>query len=254
MRERGIFLFFVFLFLAFSSGSTEEYPAARGAVNDFAGLLSSSEQQQLEAELRRFFDRTGAALVIATFESLDGVPIEDYGVGLFEKWKIGTKGLDKGLLILIAKSERKIRFEVGYGLEEVLPDGRCGEIIRTKITPRFKEGDFSGGISAGVSEVERILEKYFSTGQVERRKSDSIDRFPPILLFFIVLIIAVFVISAIRKGALYPGYYRRRSGWGGFWMGSGLGGWSGGGGGGFSGGFGGFGGGASGGGGATGGW
>lgn len=252
----------LFSFLIFTSAFSQNYPAPTGAVNDFAGLLNSSQKQELEQSLRAFFERTGAAIVVATFESLDGVPIEDYAVGLFEKWKPGKKGLDNGLLILVAKEERKIRFEVGYGLEPVLPDGRCGEIIRTKMTPRFREGDFYSGIAAGVAEATRILEKYYATGEIEKPKTGPPSWFLILLLFFVGGIILVFVFTAIRKAG-QPGYMRGshwQKGWHGipWWMsGKSSGGWSSGGsggGGGFSGGFGGFGGGSSGGGGATGGW
>jgi len=254
VRVRAGFLFLFLVFLFWAASQAQKYPTPLGAANDFAGLLSSSQRNQLETELRGFFDRTGAAVVVATVESLDGVPIEDFAVGLFEKWKIGQKGLDNGLLIVIAKSERKIRFEVGYGLEAVLPDGRCGEIIRTKMTPRFKEGDYAAGIFAAMAEVEQILEKYFATGEIPKQKTGAQDWLPVLPLFLVGGIIMLFVLNAVRKAARYPGYYGRRSGRGGFWMGGGLGGWSSGGGGGFSGGFGGFGGGSSGGGGATGGW
>ncbi len=251
-----------FLFAVYASAFAQDYPAPTGAVNDFAGLLNSSQRQELEQNLRGFFDRTGCAIVVATFESLDGVPIEDFAVGLFEKWKIGQKGQDNGLLILVAKEERKIRFEVGYGLEPVLPDGRAGEIIRTQMTPRFREGDYPGGISAGVAEAERILEKFFATGEIEKPRSGPPDWFLILLLFFVGGIIIVFVFTALRK-ASQPGYMRGshwQKGQHGipWWMGGrSSGGWSSGGGsggGGFGGGFGGFGGGSSGGGGATGGW
>ena len=251
--------FFVIFFLLFTSAFAQNYPSPAGAVNDFAGLLSSSQRSDLEQNLRGFFDRTGAAIVVATFESLEGVPIEDYAVGLFEKWKIGQKGRDFGILILVAKQERKIRFEVGYGLEPVIPDGRAGEIIRTQMTPRFREGDYAGGIFAAVAEVERILEKYFATGEIEKPRSGPPGWLLILLLFFVGGIILVFVFSAIRKAGM-PGYMqgshwqKGRQGipW---WMGGGSsGGSSGGSGGGVGGGFGGFGGGSSGGGGATGGW
>lgn len=254
--------FFALCFLLFSSAFAQEYPSPAGAVNDYAGLLNSSQRQELEQNLRSFFDRTGGAIVVATFESLDGVPIEDYAVGLFEKWKIGQKGLDNGLLILVAKQERKIRFEVGYGLEPVLPDGRAGEIIRTQIAPRFREGNYAGGIFAAVAEVERILEKYFATGEIEKPTSGGPPSWVPILLlFFVGGIVLVFVFSAIRKAGL-PRYMRGSHWQKGrhgipWWMGGGASGGSSGGGsggGGFGGGFGGFGGGSSGGGGATGGW
>ncbi|MCI0405878.1 MAG: TPM domain-containing protein, partial [candidate division Zixibacteria bacterium] len=189
--------FLLFSILIFFSASAQEYPAPAGAVNDFAGFLNSSERAKLEQNLRSFFDRTGCAIVVATFESLEGVPIEDFAVGLFEKWKIGQKGLDNGLLILIAKEERKIRFEVGYGLEPVLPDGRAGEIIRIQMTPRFREGDYAGGISAGVAEAGRILEKYFATGEIEKPRTGPPGWFLILLLFFVGGIILVFVFSAL---------------------------------------------------------
>lgn len=240
--------------LFFSFAFSQNYPSPAGAVNDFAGLLNSAEQQELEQNLRSFFDRTGAAVVVATFDSLAGIPIEDFGVGLFEKWKIGKKGLDNGLLIVIAKAEKKIRFEVGYGLEPVLPDGRCGEIIRTEMAPHFKSGDYSGGIFTGVAAVEEILDHYFATGELPKPASGPADWLPVILVIFAGGIVLFFVITAARKGAVSG--YRSRGVWGGFWWGGyGGGGWGGGGGhGGFGGGFGGFGGGSSGGGGATGGW
>ena len=249
------------LLLAFTPAFSQNYPAPTGAVNDFAGLLSSSQREELEQSLRAFFDRTGVAIVVATFQSLDGVPIEDFAVGLFEKWKPGKKGLDNGLLILVAKEERKIRFEVGYGLEPVIPDGRAGEIIRTEMTPRFREGDFYGGIAAGAAEAARILEKYYATGEIEKPKTGPPDWFLLLLLFFVGGIILVFVFTAIRK-ANQPGYMRGSHWQKGrhgipWWMGGGSSGGSSGGGsggGGFGGGFGGFGGGSSGGGGATGGW
>ncbi|HLG93506.1 MAG TPA: TPM domain-containing protein, partial [candidate division Zixibacteria bacterium] len=198
----------VFLFLVnFSFAYSQNYPSPAGAVNDFAGLLTSSQRLELEQNLREFFDRTGCAIVVATFESLEGVPVEDFSVGLFTKWKIGQKGQDFGLLILMAKEERKIRFEVGYGLEPVIPDGRAGEIIRTQMTPRFREGDYHGGISAGVTEAEKILEKYFATGEIEKAKSGPPDWFLILLLFFVGGIVLVFVFSAVRKAGL-PRYMR----------------------------------------------
>jgi uncharacterized protein len=240
----------------------QDYPAPRGAVNDFAGFLSSQQQNELEQRLRDFNSATGAAIVLATFESLNGVPIEDFAVGLFEQWKIGATGKDNGVLLVISRAERKIRFEVGYGLEPVLPDGRCGEIIRIKMTPRFKEGDYAGGILAGIAEAERILREYYATGEIPKSKPGSGAIFPLILLIFVLGIIGFFIFYALWRQSRLPsfmrrGHWQREHHWGPFSWTSGSGGWSsggGGGGGGFGGGFGGFGGGSSGGGGATGGW
>lgn len=218
-------------------------PTINRHVNDWAGLMTSRQVQQLDMQLRQFEDATSNQLVVATFPSLAGENIEDVSIRMFEAWQIGQKGRDNGLLLTVWKAERKIRIEVGYGLEPVLTDALAGQIIRDEMAPSFRQGDFYGGIIHGVKAIMAATQgEYTGRGSRARGKDDGGGiaglLFP--LLFF-------FLLFGRRRGAL-----------GGFMLGSLLGSAMGGRRGGFGGGggFGGFsgGGGFGGGGGASGGW
>lgn len=149
------------LVAAFLVGATparaETFPPPQGLVNDFAKMLSPDTRQRLEAELTALEKDTTAEVAVVTVDNLGGTTVEDYAVRLFEQWKIGKKGKDNGVLLLVAKEERKIRIEVGYGLEPIIPDGRAGRIIREEISPRFKEGDYDGGITAGITAIKGYI-------------------------------------------------------------------------------------------------
>ena len=125
-------------------------PQLHEHVTDFTNSLEFSAWRSLETELKQFEDSTSTQIVVLLIPSLQGEEITDYSIKVAEANKIGVKGRDNGLLILIAKEEKQIRFEVGYGLEGSLPDGLCDQIIRNEMRPRFREGDFYGGVKAGV--------------------------------------------------------------------------------------------------------
>ncbi|SHE64852.1 uncharacterized protein SAMN05443144_102218 [Fodinibius roseus] len=223
-----------------------------GHVNDFAGMLGSSERQQLETKLRNYRDTTTTVIAIATLESLNGISIEETATTLFNEWKMWEDDRDNGVLILIAPNDRKIRIEVGYGLEGAIPDVMANRIIRDILSPSFRKGDYYAGLDRATSAMIQLASGEY-TGQLtgersSRQEDDTIS-------FIIFVLFLVFVIYSSRRGGGGKGKGRRRTlGPGGFiWLGGGgFGGGSGGGGGfgGFSGG-GGFG---SGGGGASGGW
>jgi len=233
-----------------------------GYVNDHAGVLDETTRAKLEAFLDQLHTRTGAEFAILTMPSTAPLEPSEYKVKVFEKWKIGKKGEDTGLLMLVAVSERQVRFETGYGLEGTLPDVLETRIFRELMAPSFKQGDMAGGIVAGTLECARRIaaEKQVTLewdGRELRydepaRKRDRIPFWVVLILFLVISM----VISAINRGGGGPrrGY---RGGLGPM-MGGGWGGGFGGGGGGFGGGgggsFGGFGGGASGGGGGGGSW
>src|SRR5690606_1607435 len=122
--------------------SAQTFPKPGGYVNDFAKLYSDSYKQQLEKRLQTFEASTSAEVVIVTVNDLQDTTIDDYAVRLFEDWKIGKDKKDNGLLYLIAKEEREVRIEVGYGLESVVTDARAGRIIRDEVIPAFKDGDY----------------------------------------------------------------------------------------------------------------
>lgn len=243
-------------------------PPPDSPVLDQAGIIPDADEAALDAKLREYNARTGRAVIVATVSSLDGETIEMYAVRLFEKWGIGGKESDQGLLLLIAPTERKMRIEVGYGLHQYVTDALSGRIIRNDITPRFKQGDMAGGISAGVEALITQLDrtpaeaKAVAEAAAAAKAQSGVGEAAGAGAVFFWIILILFLVSMFarrRRGA-------RRSGidpgivlWGVseilHHMSNGGGGGSGfGGGGGGSGGFGGFGGGMSGGGGASGGW
>lgn len=231
-------------------------------VNDYAGLLDAATRQALEAELAQFETRTSNQIVVATFPSLEEESLEDYTVRLFDKWNLGQQGRNNGALLVVFLADKKIRIEVGYGLEGVLTDALSSRIIRNEMAPAFLAGNPAQGIIQGVRAIEQATQgEYKGVDRPVARRKEPLG-IVPIVLFIIIMIV---VSSAQRRGGgpvvVGPRGARRArhddwwggsgGGWGGGFGGGGGGGWGGGGGGGggFSGG-----GGSSGGGGASGGW
>lgn len=239
-------------FLSPLAALAQTFPPLTGRVVDAANVLKPEERAALEAKLKAHEDKTSDQVVVATVPSLGGTSVEDYANRLFRHWQLGQKKTNNGVLLLVAPNERRLRIEVGYGLEGALTDALSKVIIATAIAPQFQKGDFAGGIDAGVDAMLSVLtgdaEEWQRRAEVREDSSSPID---PIAAF-IILLILFFLISRMMRGARTgPGIRRRRGGpWiipTGGWSGGG-GGWSGGGGG-FSGG-----GGSSGGGGASGSW
>ncbi len=135
------------------------FPAHDGYVTDLAGVLDASTESNLESILTTLERETSAEVAVATVKSLDGMSVEEYANKLFAQWGVGKKQKDNGVLLLIAPAERELRIEVGYGLEGTLPDGLAGDIIRNTITPRFKAGDFNGGVTDGVSRIAAVVRR-----------------------------------------------------------------------------------------------
>lgn len=229
-------------------------PGARwGYVSDFAGALTEPRRDALEAKLRALDDSDSTQVAVVTLETLAGDPLESFSHRLAAQWGIGRQGRSNGVLLLVVTDDRSVRIEAGYGLEGRLTDILSGMIIRDHMVPRFREGDYAGGIEAGVDAIVAVVRGEFQgTGRVGPSTSPP-SRAVALVLFFVLM--AVFIIwrfSRMRRNVLIGG--RRRF--------SPVGPWPLGGGGrpfgGFSsgrgGGFGGFGGGGFGGGGASGRW
>jgi uncharacterized protein len=234
----------LFLFLTSSLIADGIYPdRINKHVNDWADILSSSQESQIENALKKHQAQSSNQIVVATFPSLEGESLEDVSVRMFEAWKLGQSGKDNGVLLSIFKQERKIRIEVGYGLEGALPDITAGKIIRNEITPLFKEGQWYGGVVAGLNGIIQAVQGEY-TGSDRPRSQRQKEKSSPLGLLFPLIIFLL-----LGRG--------RMGGLGGFFLGSMLGSAMGGrhgggggfGGGGFSGG-----GGFGGGGGASGGW
>lgn len=247
----------VFMLTAIAAVAQDlRFPAFTNYVVDEAGVLSPDAEAALVARLKSFQERTGKQLAVATVSSLQGTSVEDYGNRLFREWKLGDKDRNDGALLLVAPNERKVRIEVGYGLEGDLTDAVSRLIIENAILPRFKAGDFAGGISRGADDVMAVFSgqaEDFKQRAAERREAANDDA--AIVAFMTIAMLLLFFYILARQ-ARHGGVSRRRGPWiiggpgyGGGWGGGG--GWSGGGGGG---GFGGGGGGSSGGGGASGSW
>jgi uncharacterized protein len=248
---------------ATSAQERQAPPALEGAVNDFANVIGPADEAAIARVSEALRQASGDVIVVATVKTI--APFADarsYAVEMFENAGrgIGEKGQDNGLLVLLALDERQVRIEVGYGLEPFITDGFAGETSREAMVPRFREGDFGGGLRAGVERLAaRIAEGRDVTLPEDVVPPRPARRSPgglPIPGFLIALILYL-IISSIA------GRRPRRRGWGGHWsgwssgvgpFGGGFGGGFGGSSGGFGGGFGGFGGGRSGGGGGGASW
>jgi uncharacterized protein len=213
-----------------------EVPPATGYVNDTADMLSTATEQQLERGLREFENSDSTQLVVLTVPSLEGEVLEEYSLKVAESWGVGQRGKDNGALLLVARDDRKVRIEVGYGLEDRLTDLLSGRIIDHEITPRFRQGDFDGGVTAGMNAMAQAVRGAYKGTSPKKRRSSG---FLTLLLFLgpWLLLVAPRRRSHRRTGIWFGG--------GGFGGGGGFSGGGGFGGGGFSGGGGGFGGGGS---------
>ena len=157
-------------------------PEHTGAVTDLASVLSPGAEQAILARVGDVEAKTTAEIAVATVPSLDGMSVEDYGNRLFRQWGIGQKGKDNGVLILVAPSDRKVRIEVGYGLEGVLPDGLAGDIIRTQAIPAFRDGNFEKGIRDTVDRVASIVEANHVLTDDERSALGGGTNAPPAIV------------------------------------------------------------------------
>ena len=219
-------------------------------VNDYASVLSSAEKQTLDAMLSDLEKRSSNQIFIALFKAIpENYYLEDFTVKLYDKWKPGLADQDNGILIVIFVDDRKVRIEVGYGLEDAVTDAQAGAIIRDVLAPHFRNGDYFGGIKAALDMLIPAVEGKYQIPVQQKRVNSNKSPISGILIVFFVLIMLSRIFRIRSTGY---GSRGRHTGFGGpFIFGGGRGG-SGGGfsGGGFSGGFGGM----SGGGGASGGW
>src|SRR3546814_226030 len=146
--------------------AAQEFPKLTGRVVDAANLLSPAAEAEIDAKLANLEATTTRQLVVATIPDLQGYDISDYGYRLGRAWGIGQKQEDNGALLIVAPNERKVRVEVGYGLEPVLTDGMSFLIINNDIVPRFKGGDMAGGIEAGVDAIAKQLRSEEHTSEL----------------------------------------------------------------------------------------
>jgi uncharacterized protein len=149
---------FIYIFLIYSAAAAAGIPYLTGRVTDNAQILSPVTRKLISDNLKAHESRTGNQIAVLTIQALDGQSIEDFAVKVFEEWKLGQKGKDNGILVVVAPNDRRMRIEVGYGLEGVMTDLAAGRIIRDVMTPKFKSGDYNGGITDGAFAVVKVLE------------------------------------------------------------------------------------------------
>ena len=182
-------------------------PALTGRVVDRAGILSPEEEASLTRKLESIENETSVQFVVATIPNLDGEPIEDYSVRLAEEWKIGQAGLDNGAIIVVVPSERRIRIEVGYGLEPVIPDGLAGRIIRERVAPAFREENYYQGLLAAVEGLELAARREYPEAPVRPpspEPSIGINAGALLFTYFIVGVLgnAIGIVLGVIAGAL----------------------------------------------------
>ncbi len=193
-----------------------DFPALSGRVVDEAALMSRKQAHQLTQQLATFEKRSGIQLVVVSVDRLDGETIEEYGYQLGRHWGIGQKGKNNGVLLLIAQDERKVRIEVGYGLEGALPDAIAANIIHGRILPAFKRGDMVAGIMAGSQSIMKAL-----AGEYQPIKSNSSSKggvLRDLCRFFLTVIglIMIFILHSgigwLGSGGFGAGYSGRSGG------------------------------------------
>jgi len=253
LKSRLVTVSFILWALITSTVFGINVPQLQHRVTDLAGVLSADQEALLENKLLGLEDRTSSQVVLLVISSLEGDSVEDYAMQVVETNKIGQQKYDNGVLLVIAMKDKKIRLEVGYGLESILTDARSSYIIQELISPNFKRKRFYEGISEGLDAVTGLITKEFSispediAAAAKRRRRAKGSHLPIGTIVFVIILLLGFFKRGSRHGASSAMY------WGGYGAGrhSSQGRWGGGGfgGGGFSGG-----GGSFGGGGASGGW
>lgn len=201
-----------------SSAHAQSLPALAGRVVDDAGIIDAATESALTGRLAGFEEKSSDQIVVATIQSLNGEAIEPYANRLFRAWGLGQAGEDNGILLLVAVEDRRMRIEVGYGLEGTLTDLHSKLIIENTMVPAFRAGDFSGGISQAVEDIILVLE---GNGEeleqrAERYEAEEGSWWPPLpVILFIVLWVSVFggsllfaILAPIYGRKLGPGRYR----------------------------------------------
>ncbi|MGN8072575.1 TPM domain-containing protein [Mucilaginibacter sp. 22184] len=266
---KKIILFFTLVLCAFAVFAQDFPERSNTLVTDYTNTLSADDKQRLESKLVAFNDSSSTQIAIVMIKSVGKYDIAEYGAALGRKWGIGQKGKNNGILILVALADRKLTIQTGYGAEGALPDIVTQEIRVNDINPRFKAGDYYGGLNAGVDQIIKYTKGEYKADKKPQAKQNGGGGGSVLIVIIIVIVIIVLIFRNRGGGGGGRQIIGSRGGASPFWWflagnllgrGSGGGGWggfSGGGndsGGGDSGGFGGFGGGDFGGGGSSGSW
>lgn len=204
MRKISHLIAIVFCFLPSFAFAYISPGAPTGFVNDFAGVFEAGRKNTLNQALTDFQKRTGAELAVVTINELGNETIETYAVKLFEDWGIGQKGKDNGALLLLAVGDRKMRIEVGYGLEGSLTDAFTSSVVRNVLTPAFKAGDFAGGLEQGAALLMQAVESGEPATPIKNKGASFSGSFTS-LFFFALFFIRIIFISLARTKSWWLG-------------------------------------------------
>lgn len=194
----GILVLLLSLFNTTELVYPQNFPDPVGFINDFAGVISPRTERAMESLAQELKQKTGSEVVVVTIKSIGDMEYTDYAVRLFEKWGIGEKGKDNGVLIFNAVTERKIRIEVGYGLEGIIPDGLAGEIRDRYLIPHLRKNDFDTGLANGLAAVASIIAQDAGVklsggiaarparGRSKNRGRGGINIFQLMIIFFVL--------------------------------------------------------------------
>lgn len=244
-------LFLLLIFLALNAFA-DDVPGYSGYVNDYAGVISEKDKASMEDVAKEVEEKTGAQIAVLTVKSMAPyASIEDFGMAVAEKWKVGEKGKDTGIILILAMEERKVRIEIGYGLEGIINDSKAGRVLDNTVIPYFRGGDFSAGLRRGMFRIADIIGTEMNVELDERAKmQDNTFTERLCMLIFFIIFVSIFLMMIRRAknakrtgrryygssfGAMYPSYGHGRGSFGGF-SSRGCGGFGGFGGGGFGGG------------------
>jgi uncharacterized protein len=199
MNVKQAYLIFILLIFPIQLLALEA-PALTGRINDQARMLSPESLQRLELKLAAFERETSNQVVVLTVPSLQGDNIDQFSIRVAEAWKIGQKGRDNGVLLVIAQTERKVRIEVGMGLQGVLPDITSGRIIRDVMRPHLKSGNYEQGINIGVDSIIAATKGEFKgTGQTTRQMGTAKNKSPSFLNMLLVTVVVAAVLGMFSR-------------------------------------------------------
>lgn len=191
----------LFFFLVYTSLQAQalKFPEPEGPVNDFAQVISPQYKAQMSQLAQALWDQAGTSVVVATFRDLGGESPQIFANKLYKAWGIGTKGEDKGVLIVVALKERRVTFETGYGVEGILPDAKVGEILDKQVIPFLRTDRYGEGLFNGMKAVAHTVAPD-AAAQSKAEKEKPLLRYLLILFIILVILIIIFGLMYVRRG------------------------------------------------------
>jgi len=189
-----ISVFFLSILPLLNAATDVQFPKPTGFLQDNAQILTDMEQKEILNFLNQIEKKTSAEVTVVTIRSLNGTTIEDYSNKLFESWKIGKKGKDNGVLMLISIDDKQIRLEIGYGLEGEINDAKAGRIIRNDIAPFFQKNEYGNGIMAGLTSIAAEISPDFALAEQKTKDYNNLDTKIDFFVIFAIIAITILMI------------------------------------------------------------